>query len=241
MHPVIFVGTHHKTGSVLFADVFRHLSAKLGLTYFAGWQRDLDPVTDIWFMEHSRIDADALDDVRGVHVIRHPLNVVYSGYKYHKICDEGWCVDPAIPTVADGIRYDFDGMSYQQRLNAYGESDGLVMEMRGRSYNAIMDMYRWNYDDPRFLTVKFEDLARSYDETFRRIFEFLGLPVEAALRIAARHDLNRLSEREVGKLKHVTDKSRSVDHTSRFPPDLMRAFAAMYPEDLFARLGYQQP
>jgi hypothetical protein len=235
---MIFVGTHHKTGSLLFKKVFRDVSAAFGLTFYEGWQDQVGPETDVWFMEHSRIDAAALDDVKGVHVVRHPLSVIYSGYKYHKACREKWCIDPSVATVADGIFYRFDGLSYQEKLNAISESEGIRLEMEGRSYHAIMDMYRWDYGDSRFLSVKYEDIVTRFDDVFGRVFEFLGLPVRSSLRLAARHDINRLSPRQIRDSRHITDKSRAFDYRLRFSPDLLEAFAAIYPSDLLERLGY---
>jgi hypothetical protein len=235
---MIFVGTHHKTGSLLFKNVFRDVSRAFGLTFYDGSQEQLDPRTDVWFMEHSRIDAAALADVKGVHVVRHPLSVIYSGYKYHMVCREKWCVDPSVATVADGIFYGFDGLSYQEKLKGISEPDGLRFEMEGRSYHAIMDMYRWDYGDNRFMTVKYEDIVTRFDDVFGGVFEFLGLPVRSSLRLAARHDINRLSPRRIRGSRHITDKSRAFDYRSRFSPDLLEAFAAIYPSDVLERLGY---
>jgi len=82
------IGTHHKTGTVLTRNVFRDLGERLGLRFFSGWQHQLPEAADIWFMEYSRINPDDFPAIRGLHVIRHPLNIIFSGYRYHQICNE---------------------------------------------------------------------------------------------------------------------------------------------------------
>jgi hypothetical protein len=65
--------------------------------------------TDVWFMMHSRID-DPLPIRRGVHIVRHPIAVIHSAYRYHQVCSESWAIDPTRATHVDGIRYDFSGV-----------------------------------------------------------------------------------------------------------------------------------
>ncbi len=236
---LIFVGTHHKTGTMLFKRIFSGISTSLGLQFFSGWQADLPPDTDVWFMEHSRINLDPTVPLRGIHVVRHPVNIILSGYRYHNICSEPWAVDPKIKTSADGIQYEFSGMSYQQMLNSLPESEGIKLEMRGRSFNAIMDAYRWDYDDRRFLNLRLEDVVADFDAQLSRAFAWLGLPADRSLEIARRYDLARMSKEAVDSLNHITDKSRRGDRIARLSPELSREFASIYPVDVATRLGYR--
>src|SRR5688500_651978 len=160
---MIFIGAHHKTGSQLFKKVFSDISRELGLRLHKGTQSKLPAGTDIWYHDHSIIDRRRLPVVRGVHLIRHPLEVIVSGYRWHLVCHEKWCVSTQVKTPATGIRYDFDGMSYQEKLLTLSQSDGVLFEMKGRSFHSVMAMYRWDDSDPRFKTVRYEDVMRDFD------------------------------------------------------------------------------
>lgn len=237
---MLFVGTHHKTGTQLCMHVFRDIAAELGLKFFDGWQRNLPAGTDLWFMLHSRVDAAAIPGLRGAHFVRHPLSLLCSGYRYHRICTERWCISSDHATGADGIRYRFDGHSYQQKLNSVSEMEGLQIEMRGRSYNAIMDMYAWDYSNPNIRTWQFEQVMRDFDGTMLEILAFLNLP-EHMLDIARRHDVKRMSAAARRENVHVTDKDGTLSWERYFTPDLLDEFRSLYPPDLFARLGYPDP
>ena len=236
---MIFVGTHHKTGTKLFQNIFFEVSKLLGLQYFSGWQANLPAGTDVWFMGHSRIDFDPTYKIRGIHVVRHPLNIILSGYRYHRICKENWAIKPGAKTGADGVCYDFQGMSYQQKLNSLSESDGIKHEMRGRSYNAIMDVYRWNYEDSRFLNLRFEDIVEDFDGQMSRAFAWLGLPVDRCLEVAQQHDLMRMSTETIHGNPHVTDKGRFGNRIIQLSPELSKEFDSIYPADILDRLGYK--
>ncbi|MEA2936464.1 MAG: hypothetical protein QOD74_3110 [Variibacter sp.] len=237
---MLFVGTHHKTGTQLLLRVCRDIGAELGLKFFEGWQRDLPADTDIWFMLHSRVDATAIPNLRGAHLVRHPLNLLCSGYRYHRECTERWCISTEHATGADGIRYDFEGLTYQQKLNSVPTQEGIRIEMRGRSYNAIMDMYAWDYANPDLRTWQFEEVMSDFDGAMSEILTFLGLP-ESMLDVARRHDVKRMSLATRDQNAHVTDKDGTLSWERYFTPELLEEFRAMYPPDLFARLGYAEP
>ena len=235
---MIFIGTHHKTGTILFQSVFTDISHILGLRMFVGRQQRLPPDTGIWFMPHSRISPDELPGLKGVHVVRHPHNVIKSAYRYHKTCQESWAIDINARTGADGINYNFDGLSYQQHLNLVNEHDGLLVEMRGRSFNALMDAYAWDYADRRFLNVRLEDITTDFDGCFRAIFEWLELPVQTCLDIARCHDLARMTPEAIVANLHITDKRRRGASIDELDPALLDQFSKLYPADLISRLGY---
>ena len=235
---MIFVGTHHKTGTILFQSVFWGVSQHLGLRFYSGWQANLPPATDLWFMEHSRIDPERLDRVKGIHVIRHPLEVICSAYRWHLMCNEPWCVSTE-HAMANGVRYNFDGLTYQQKLRSLSPRDGILFELRGRSYHAISDMYEWNYDDNRFMNVRLEEVSASFDDTFSRIFSFLGLDVGQCVPIAAFHDLRRFTPERLEQTAHITNKNRDLPWQRYFSDDAMLdEFRKTFPADVMARLGY---
>jgi hypothetical protein len=240
---MIFVGAHHKTGSSLFRKIFSDVARKLGLSYFCGSQADLPPETDIWCNEYSLIDARALLVVRGVHVIRHPLEVIASGYRWHLICQEKWCVTADTKVPPGDLSYNFEGQSYQEKLRTLSEPEGISFEMKGRSLHSIKAMYAWAHRrDPRFLTIRYEDVAANFDGSLARVFTFVGLDPVRCLPIAARHDLNRLRREDVEALRHVTNKKGGMTWQRHFSnPAILRAFREIFPQDVFQKLGYPDP
>lgn len=115
---MIFVGTHHKTGTVLFSRIFRAVADELSLTFYSGPQQTLPPQAQVWFNEHSMINKNAFIEVGGVHAIRHPLELVCSAYRYHLRGNEVWFTRPE-----SACRYDLKGTTYQQHLSAISVSE----------------------------------------------------------------------------------------------------------------------
>lgn len=244
---MIYIGTHHKTGTVLFEKVFREIASSYSLAYYQGAQRYLPPTTQVWFMELSKIHTEDFTEIGGIHVIRHPLEVICSGYRYHLVCQEPWCISTAYTPLqrkADvsatcPILYNFNGLSYQQKLSSLPEREGLLFEMNGRSFHTIMDMYNWDYGDNRFLNVKLEDVDNDYDGTFSRIFSFLGLDPSECLPIVRRYDLKRIAHEQVELNLHVTNKSGGWTWKKYFSDSsMLDEFHRTFPDDLITKLGY---
>jgi hypothetical protein len=109
--------------------------------------------------------------------------------------------------------------------------------MLGRSYNAIMDAYRFDYFNPAIATVRMEDISADFDAAFTKIFEWLGLPAEVCLPLARVHDLSRKGRVEVMAMAHVTNKTLEAA-TPKLPAAAQALFEETFPADLLARLGY---
>lgn len=113
--------------------------------------------------------------------------------------------------------------------------------MRGRSYNAVMDAYAWDYSDERFLQVRYEDVARDFPAQFQRIFDWMGIRDRTAIDVALEHDLNRMPASAIAMNAHVTDKSLRGNAVSELPEAAVAAFRELFPADVISRLGYRQP
>jgi hypothetical protein len=144
------IGTHHKTGTVLMYRVFRDLSRAFGFKYFVGPQEDLPDSTEVWFEDHSRIQLETLAQaVLGVHVIRHPYEILASAYRYYLVCGEEWCTtpgytNPEIPSTPEFTSHLGAGRSYQEILRSLPPSQGLALEIC-RSRSNILEMANWDY------------------------------------------------------------------------------------------------
>src|SRR3979409_1439354 len=93
----IVVATHHKTGTVWMSSVFKAISKALGASYIDFWSHygRLDSLLktpfvlfnhDSMFLQHS--DILVRDDVRVLHLIRDPRDVLISAMHYHKTSSE---------------------------------------------------------------------------------------------------------------------------------------------------------
>jgi hypothetical protein len=191
--PLLLHCTHHKSGTVWFANVLHAVAVRYGMSFAQTESATLPADARVVLHMNSGIDLDALPALRGSHMIRDPRDVVVSGYHYHRWSYEPWLHVP---------RDDLDGQSYQQHLNALSLHDGLLAEIR-ESAPVIRQMTDWNYDDPRFLELRYEDAILEGDLTFRRVFEHYGFhprAVDRAIRLAQSFSFERVTRRRVGQV-----------------------------------------
>ena len=189
MLPLIVVCTHHKTGTVWMANIFRALKRQFKRKLHSGKQSELSPDADIFLQDHSKVDLDALRQrgrpVRCVHVIRDPRDVIISGCFYHVKTTEKWANTP---------RAEFGGKNYRETISALpNDHDKLVFEMKHTGKKSITDMINWNYQDQDVFEARYEDLIddREY-RVFRPMMEFLGFhgaDLDAALEIVRANSL----------------------------------------------------
>jgi hypothetical protein len=231
--------SHHKVGTVWFHSVLGEVSAAYGLRTTVVRRR---PVridgADVAFFEQSRFfDRAHVDGSpwRGSHLIRDPRDMVVSGYHYHLRTTEEWALTPA---------EQWGGMSYQEHLRALSPHDGLLAEIRRGTGHEIHDISVWDYEQPEFLELRYEDVIADEAQWFERLFRHFGFDADAiALGLAA---AERLSLRTVAKRRQSGDW-RAGHVRSGQPGDWRAHFTdehtALFKEctgDLLVRLGYEQ-
>jgi hypothetical protein len=237
--PLIVVCTHHKTGSVWMANIFRAIKRqeKLQLHYKA--QADMPPGTDIFLQDHSKVDLKALQarfpkrGVRAVHVIRDPRDVVISGAFYHVKTVEKWANNP---------KKEYGGKSYRQAISALPtDHEKLLFEMDHTAGKTIREMEGWDYTQKELCyEARYEDLIVDRDlKVFKPIMEFLGYEGER-LKMALQHVAEQsLFGGAAGS--DPADHIRSGEGrqwVKTFTPELKAAFKQRFPEAL-QRLGYE--
>jgi hypothetical protein len=236
----LFVGTFHKTGTVLLASVFRDLAHDLGLTFWqpravvwkTGHTAAPDFPWDICFDGLSRFLADPglfRGDLRCVISMRDPRDVVISSARYHAASPEKWLHRPS---DAHG------GATYQETLNALpSDDDRLVFEMDHSAARTIAQMLAVDRGDPRIHVVRLDRLIVDADfKEYRAMFEFLGFTGEAlSVCLNAAHRRSAL---------HRSDRPSHFNHDTpslwkeRFTPALAQAFESRFP-GVAEKLGYE--
>jgi hypothetical protein len=237
--PLIVVCTHHKTGTVWMADVFRAIKKQFKLKIHSGKQAELPPEADIFLQDHSKVDLQALRDrgrpVRCVHVIRDPRDVVISGCFYHVKTTEKWANTP---------KAEFGGKNYRETISALPtDYDKLVFEMKNTGMKSINDMVNWNYKDPDVFEVRYEDLINDADyKVFRPMMRFLGFEgadLETVLQIVHDHSLFGGAKPTTAKDPVHVRSGESRQWPKTFTPELKAAFKEIHP-DALQKLGYEK-
>ena len=228
--PLQLVGTHHKTGTVWMRDVFRQICEHRGTLFFSGRQRDAPAACAVIFEDHSKFDLAALAvPFRGLHMIRDPRDVITSGAFYHRHAAEKWL---------HRRQWRFGLKSYQTAINACPtEEKALLFEMENAAGRTIRAMLDWDYTNPCFFEVRYEDLIQ--DETleiFRRIFIFLGYEeaeLPSLLEIVRQNSLFSGCRNP-----HHVRSGKVAQWKEHFTPALRARFVELF-GDALERLGYE--
>ena len=236
----LVVATHHKTGTVWMDGVFKAIAKSLGVRYVNFRAEpfrlsDLDHGRVIVFNYDSQFGENAplldREDVKILHLVRDPRDVVISAMHYHKASHESWLHEP-IPG--------YDNATYQRALRRQPTRFAqYVFEMENSSASTLRDMISWRYGRTNCCEVRYEDLRQDDDLThWRRITSSLGFTHDEQA-IASRSfwqnslfgGLSRFGNRHI--------RSGTVAQWKReFTPELARAFLKRFP-DVLQRLGYE--
>lgn len=230
----IVVATHHKTGTVWMDGVFKAIAAALGRNYLQLNSRNLHRLDElerpsILFSPDSNLHrlSDLLDrdDVRILHLIRDPRDVLISAMHYHKKSKETW-LHEAVPG--------YDNRTYQRTLNGLKTTlQKYVFEMEHSTRNTIREMVQWDYGRPNCIEARYEDLRQ--DKRLRcwsGMVDALGFDPEEQVVCREMFRKNSL----FGNLtlygsKHV--RSGDVAQWKRtFTPELATAFLERFPAAL---------
>ncbi len=239
----VVVCTHHKTGTVWMDGVFKAISRDLGAEYvvFGSQYARLSDVRKagarfILFSHDSELGrhADLLerDDVRILHVIRDPRDVLISAMHYHQRSSESWLHEP-IPG--------YDKVTYQTILKSFRTNfERYVFEMEHSTAGTVRNIQKWRYGRANCFEARYEDLRLDIETTYwRRISDFLGFDERESQASTRRFWQNSL----FGGLSRFRNKHvRSGDvaqWTREFTVELAHAFLERFPTALQS-LAYEK-
>src|ERR1700685_1046550 len=137
----IFVGTFHKTGTILLGDIFERVAVRLGLMFVKAergfWQKDALPAFDILFDGGSRFlkhPGVFGPKARALVSIRDPRDLIVSAALYHMDSKERWVVNPSER---------LGGRSYQESLRALPDDAArFIFEMDHAGGRTIAEMLK---------------------------------------------------------------------------------------------------
>ncbi|GAB4198217.1 MAG: hypothetical protein Tsb002_33030 [Wenzhouxiangellaceae bacterium] len=228
---------YHKCMTVYFERVMKQVANHLQLAYqYVDRGAVLHDEVHLAMYPHGEIDLDALPDFHGTHLIRDPRDLLVSGYLYHLRTDEEWCAKPnpnhtSLP--AD--------VSYQQYLQDMDQEDGLLFEMNHVSGYVISQIVDWDYHNPRFLELRFEQVMDNEAEVFGQVFEWYGLhgqALEEAVEIALSRSLTQLPKDD-SDAAHARQGSYIGHWRDYFTPTIKQQFKQKFGSALIS-LGYEQ-
>lgn len=208
----IVVGTHHKTGTVLLAKIFRHATKLMGVPRTKMSNRTLSSacgdlidggLPGVCIIEHV-----SGRDVRHwlqrtplsfVHAVRDPVEMCVSAYQYHLLGAEPWLTQPL---------KDLNGSTLQQYYRTLTPAEGVRFECKRMAIELVETALVFNATRARAntLTVQLEEFTHNFDGTARRLFQFLGsgAVTDALVRSAAQYDLAREPAEDA---RHVSSSS----------------------------------
>ncbi len=234
------IATHHKTGTVWMDTIFRRIGKVLGLRFInikksVGLSSEDLIVPSIVFNDHSEFKSCGWllehPSARIFHLIRDPRDIVLSAMSYHRTAPERWLHKP---------KREFDGQSYQEKLNSLPDDHArYLFEMRNSAQRIIHDMRNWDYGRPNAIECRYEELVGDVDLVkFEQILSHLGFDAG---------DMNVCRDiiRKNSLFGKVTEKKRSHIRSGqarqweeKFNAELAVEFVSRF-GDVLIELGYE--
>lgn len=230
--PLVVHCSHHKVGTVWFKRVLEAVADNYGLKFEAQGHHSPSENTEVLFFDNAfRFKREYVEDrnFRGSHIIRDPRDLVVSAYHYHLRTTEAWALKPS---------EELGGKSYREYLGSLNAHDGLLAEITRRARSGLASMSTWDYNQPEFLELRYEDVLRDEASAFENLFRHYGFRSSeclASVGIARGFSLDavrRLQDEHVrsgqpGEWRTAFEPS----HTARFKE---------LTGDLVVRLGYEK-
>jgi hypothetical protein len=222
------------------STVFKAISKGVGSTFIDFWSHydRLDHLLtppfvlfnhDSMFLQFS--DVLTREDVRVLHLIRDPRDVLISAMHYHKTSTEAWLRQPA---------RGHGGTGYQSKLTSFASPfEQYVFELENATNSIIEDMLDWQYDRANCLELRYEDLRLDNAlALWSRIVSFLGFE-EAEQDFCKDCFWKHSLFGGAASVNRRHARSGDVAQWKReFTPELAHAFVDRFPDALQV-LGYE--
>ena len=229
--PLLVHCSHHKVATVWFKRVLEAVAANYELAFEAqGPDRPSKDTELLFFNNAFRFKHEYVDgrNFRGSHIVRDPRDLVVSAYHYHLRTSEEWVTAP---------NDEWGGKSYQEHLQSLDAKDGLFVEIARCARSEIASMSTWDYYQPEFIELRYEDALRDEESMFRSLFRHYGFrwsEVLVSAEIARRYSLEIVRSYEDGHVR----SGQPGEWRASFGPEHVAYFKELT-GDLVVRLGYE--
>lgn len=238
-HPVVHV-CYHKALTVFSVRLFKYLQAIYGLKLCIDSSEPRKPAPySVHVNTQGLMPSAGQRSFRGTHIIRDPRDLIVSAYFYHLRTNEAWCARPS--EANDDLPAD---ISYQERLRSLPLEDGLIYEMNHVGGLMIDRMCSWDYDDPRFLELRFEQIVGNEESAIQAMLQWYGVPesqrssISRYLRFLGYGQVRRLGQSRNKRVGKHLGKGFPVGRWEKYFSDPVRlAFNRRFPGAL-KYLGY---
>lgn len=250
---IFFIGTFHKTGTVLLLNLLKIYCKKNLNTRIINLSSDMTKIPiqrlkllasdkknqTIIFNDHfdnllnKNINLNELEKhqikYRGIVLIRHPYEIIMSGMRYHQTTKEQWCQKPL---------EEFENQSYQEIIkNLPTQEDKIKFEMENCSYqtiSAILQTKQQTLKNDKFKYIKLEDLTIIQPQkTIKIISKHLNIDQE---------QLNNIFKKLLKEKKtssHITNKSNNIyTYHENFTEQHYKKFNQLFSQSILQQLGY---
>jgi hypothetical protein len=168
---LIYIHSHHKCASRWAIEYMREVSRLNALSFWhSDYTADVAPRRgNIAFFGNSSYERAARKKLGGIHIVRNPLDILVSAYFSHRNThpEDGW------PELT------------RQRalLKRVGLEEGLYLtviflersDINTGAVGPLFALRNWDYDDPRFTTVRTEDFVARPAATVQALAPFADL------------------------------------------------------------------
>ena len=227
--PLLIHCGHHKAATVWVRQVLVEVMRHYGLRQQEGRGEPIQAATDLAFYTNAeRFHREQVGSraFRGSHLIRDPRDLVVSGYEYHLTTSEPWVRRPMAK---------YGGLGYQAHLRSLDEHEGILAEIEWFSRWTGAAMGGWDYDQPEFLELRYEDALADEAGTFDSLFRWYGF--DDGARGIGLEAAERLSLRRGGAIANHARSGRPGEWRERLGAEHLERLSELT-GDLIVRLGY---
>jgi hypothetical protein len=181
------------------AEIHTVIAEHLELNFQSCKQEVLEKETDIWLQNHAKVDFDQIKFPYILsHLVRDCREIVVSGYHYHKKCTEPHVVNSSFLTRFEKFRRKtiskytelhflldekWKNKSYQDILNQIDTETGIHLEILLKASSSFRRMNRWDYDNPKCLNLKFEEMINDFNNNIKHLLHHYKIHESAQKKI----------------------------------------------------------
>ncbi len=202
------------------------------------------------------------DNNKYIVIVRHPKEIIISGYLYHKVCSEEWSrkvegyyynsweqnhfYQGAVAknkTYLDKAKTFSSPISYQEKLNILPQTEGIIHEMNSVAKLTIDGMYQLNhYHHSNTIVIKYEDLVFNHDKTIIKMCDFLEFSSRKSKKIIEYSLVHNLliQKKKNQVTSHATNKNVIKDRYKEYWNETIEAeFNKLFPADILSKFDYE--